>query len=66
MFPAFLGIDGALGSQARFQAVQADLFAGVGAVTIVPAIQALQRAVDLADQLAVAVTGCLLYTSRCV
>src|SRR5690606_31046034 len=49
VFPAFLRIDGALGGQARFQAFQADLLAGVDAETVIAAVHALERAVDLAD-----------------
>src|SRR5690606_6587536 len=55
VLPALLGIDGALGGQARLQALQADFLAGVDAVAVVAGLQALERAVDLADQLAVAV-----------
>ena len=51
MLPALLGVDGALGGQARLQAIQADLFAGVDAVAVIAPFQALERAVDLADQL---------------
>src|SRR5688572_3534779 len=55
MFPAFLFVDRAFGGQARLEAVQADFFAGVDAEAVFAGIQALERAVDLADQLAVAV-----------
>src|SRR5690606_113884 len=57
VLPALLGVDGALGGKARFQALQADLLAGVHAVAVVAGLQALERAVDLADELAVAVAG---------
>src|SRR5690606_14834337 len=60
VLPPLLGIDGALGGQARLQALQADFLAGVDAVAVVAGLQALERAVDLADQLAVAVAGAQL------
>src|SRR5690606_12160431 len=55
VLPALLRIQGALGGQAGRQAVQADLLAGVHAVAVVAGVDPLERAVDLADQLAVAV-----------
>src|SRR5690625_6511071 len=56
MFPALLGIDRALGLGTRLQALQPDLLARIHAVTVVTLIHAADDALDLADQLAVAVT----------
>src|SRR5262245_55785390 len=55
VLPAFLRVDRTFGGQARLQALQPDLLAGVDAESVVAGIHALERAVDLADQLAVAV-----------
>src|SRR5690606_20302073 len=60
VLPALLRVDRALRLRARFQPVQADLLAGVHAVAVVATVDALERAVDLADQLAVAVAGAQL------
>src|SRR5687767_11269429 len=57
MLPTLLRIQRALGGKAGFQALQADLFAGIDAKTVITIVEALERAVDLADQLAVAVAG---------
>src|SRR3546814_2707894 len=57
MLPALLLVDGALGCEAGFQAVEADLLARIHAEAVLAGIHALERAVDLADQLAVAVAG---------
>src|SRR3546814_6947246 len=57
VLPAFLLVDGALGREAGFQAVEADLLARIHAEAVLAGIHALERAVDLADQLAVAVAG---------
>src|SRR5690606_16761063 len=57
VFPAFLLVDRALGGETRFQAIQADLLARIHAVAVLARVHALERAVDLADQLAVAVAG---------
>src|SRR5690606_35778675 len=57
VLPALLLVDGALRGQARIQPVKADLLARVHAVAVFTRIHALERAVDLADQLAVAVAG---------
>src|SRR5690606_1718767 len=53
VFPAFLLVDRALGGETRFQAIQADLLARIHAVAVLARVHALERAVDLADQLAV-------------
>src|SRR5690606_32697623 len=57
VLPALLRINGALGGQARLEAVKADLFAGIDAEAVITRVDTLERAVDLADQLAVAVAG---------
>src|SRR5690606_24343978 len=56
VLPALLRIDRALGGETGLQPVQADLFARIHAVAIITGFQALERAVDLADQLAIAIT----------
>src|SRR5690606_16887416 len=55
VLPALLLVDRALGGEAGLEPVQADLFARVHAVAVLARVDALERAVDLADQLAVAV-----------
>src|SRR5690606_8424400 len=60
VLPALLLVDGALGGQARLEALQADLLARIHAVAVFTRVHALERAVDLADQLAVAVAGAQL------
>src|SRR3546814_17685357 len=55
--PALLLVDGAFGREAGFQAVEADLLARIHAEAVLAGVHALERAVDLADQLAVAVAG---------
>src|SRR5690606_22508812 len=55
VLPALLRINGALGGQARLEAVETDLFAGIDAEAVITRVDTLERAVDLADQLAVAV-----------
>src|SRR5690606_20968406 len=60
VLPALLLVDGALGGKPGFQALQADLLAGVDAVAVLARVHALERAVDLADQLAVTVAGAQL------
>src|SRR5690606_4213007 len=57
VLPALLLVDGALGGEAGFEALEADLLAGVDAVAVLARVHPLERAVDLADQLAVAVAG---------
>src|SRR3546814_17508794 len=57
MLPALLLVYGALGCEAGFQAVEADLLARIHAEAVLAGIHALERAVDLADQLDVAVSG---------
>ena len=44
----------------RFEALDADLFAGLEAVAVAAVFDALQRLVDLADQLALAIAGAQL------
>src|SRR5690606_16443766 len=46
--------------EAGFEALEADFLAGVDAVAVAAVLDALERAVDLADQLAVAVAGAQL------
>src|SRR5690606_23371604 len=57
VLPALLLVDGALGGEARLQPVEADFLARIDAVAVLALVHALERAVDLADQLAVAVAG---------
>src|SRR5690606_25027844 len=57
VLPALLLVDGALGGEAGFEPVEADLFSRIHAEAVFAGIHALERAVDLSDQLAVAVTG---------
>src|SRR5690606_18918796 len=57
VLPALLLVDRALGGEASFQPLQADLLARIDAEAVLARIHALERAVDLADQLAVAVAG---------
>src|SRR5258705_1745667 len=51
-FSALLGFDAEGGDGACFQALDADLLAGLEAVAVRAVLDALQRVVDLADQLA--------------
>src|SRR5690606_37908973 len=60
VLPALLLVAGALGGEARLQPVEADFLARIDAVAVLALVHALERAVDLADQLAVAVAGAQL------
>src|SRR5690606_13100820 len=53
VLPALLRVDRALGGEAGLQPVQTDLFARIHAVAVITGLHALERAVDLADQLAI-------------
>src|ERR1700741_1028890 len=55
MLPPLLRIQRALGGEAGFQSFQADFFARVDAVAVTAVLDALERAVDLVDQLAITV-----------
>src|SRR5690606_14123898 len=57
VLPALLLVDGALVGEPRLEPVQADLLVRIAAVAVLALVHALERAVDLADQLAVAVAG---------
>src|ERR1700730_961567 len=61
-FSAFLGFDAEGGDGACFQALDADFLAGLEAVTVRATFDALQRVVDLADQLAFTVARAQLET----
>src|SRR5689334_11270233 len=54
-FTTFLRFDGERRDRARFEALHADLLAGLEAVAVRAVFDALQRLVDLADQLALAI-----------
>src|SRR5690606_4409813 len=60
VLPALLLVDRALGGEPRLEPLQADLLARIHAVAVLALVDALERAVDLADQLAVAVAGAQL------
>src|SRR5487761_559938 len=50
-----LGLDAQGGDRPRLQALDADLLAGLQAVAVAAVVDALQRLVDLANQLALAI-----------
>src|SRR4051812_39657648 len=52
----FLRFDGQRGHRARFEALHADLFAGLQAIAIRAVFDTLEGLVDLADELALAIT----------
>ena len=56
-FVLFLGLDGERSDRARFQALERDRFAGFLAITVGPGFDALERGVDLGDELALPVAG---------
>src|SRR5690606_3971568 len=60
VLPALLLVDRALGGEACLEPLQADLLARIHAVAVLALVDALERAVDLADQLAIAVAGAQL------
>src|SRR6185503_9957802 len=55
VLPAFLGIQAQRRNRPRFEAFQADFLVGFFAKTVAAFFDALERLVDLADQLAVAI-----------
>src|SRR3954454_1243787 len=57
LFVALLGFDRERGDRAGFQAFQRDRLAGLLAIAVGVVLDALQRRVDLGDQLALAVAG---------
>src|SRR5215470_4947015 len=55
MLPALLGIEAQRGDRPRFQALEADFLVGLLAEAVAAFLDALERLVDLRDQLAVTV-----------
>src|SRR5689334_19853387 len=55
MLPALLRIERERGDRARFETLEADFLIGLFAETVAAFFDALERLVDLADQLAIAV-----------
>src|SRR5579871_1167854 len=60
-FVAFLRLDGERGDRARFQAFEGNRLARFLAVAVGPVFDALQRRIDLGDELALAVAGAQFY-----
>ena len=55
MLPALLRVEAERRNRARFEAIEADFLVGLFAITVAAFLDALQRLVDLGDQLAVAI-----------